>query len=897
MKRLHPLFFLVYCLLAFGLVENIQAQPFGAQSLATIGGNWDDKVKASAQDSAGNVIILGTFYFTADFDPGPGTTNLTSSAGGRIYMMKLDTAGNLMWAKNFGNNDQTAGEDLALDDFGNVYVTGQLRFSSDFDPGPGFAILNNSGSASARDCFIAKYDSLGNFKWVKSYGNASSPVVGRSVAVAPNNQSIYVTGQYAGTTDFDPSAGVDTLNTSGFTLSGFIQKLDSAGNHLWVKPIQTLVANSAVTPGRLVVDHQANLYLLGNYFGTADFDPDTAVLSKTSTGPSGQDFFISKMDSSGALLWNHSMGASNNWDFAYDMMLAQNGDLLVSGGFGSTVDFDPGPATANLTSNGFADIFLLRLSNAGNFVFAKGMGDVGSDVAYTLAEDELGNILLTGNFRNTVDFDPGSGIFNLTANPNTWSLFLAKFDASGNFLWAEGIKGSQRIYSRGLHYLGNQEIFVTGEVDTVYDFDPSSVLWNNFSNGEEDIFLYRVKECTADTISIAVSACESFDFIGQNLTASGVYVDTLRNALNCDSIITLNLTILNPSFFSFSDTACLSYSFAGQTLVNSGVYTDTLTNQVGCDSIISLNLTVNQPSSVAISQSACDAFIFSGDTLTSSGVYTDTLLTQSGCDSIVTLNLNINSSQQFAFADTACFAYNFNGQNITNGGSYTDTLQTSSGCDSVVTLNLTLNGAAPTQVNETACRSFAFAGRNLTASGTYFDTLAVTGSCDSLVQLNLTVIAIDTNVSRSGTTLSANQSGATYQWIDCATNTPVTGANNRSFTPTANGSYAVIMSLNTCTDTSACTVINDISLSNAPALPKVELFPNPTSDLLTIKITGGLSKNSSYVLTPANGQRVQAGVLYQNQQVLDLSALAPGLYFLELKEVTVAQRVFSVVIE
>ncbi len=138
-----------------------------------------------------------------------------------------------------------------------------------------------------------------------------------------------------------------------------------------------------------------------------------------------------------------------------------------------------------------------------------------------------------------------------------------------------------------------------------------------------------------------VKACTEYFFNNQSLTSSGVYLDTLTNLFGCDSIVTLNLTILPTSITTKNETACNVYYFNGQTLTASGIYYDTLINQNGCDSVIILNLSINPISNSTEDIKACNHFYFNGQDLSNSGVYNDTLVNQYGCDSLITLNLNI----------------------------------------------------------------------------------------------------------------------------------------------------------------------------------------------------------------------------------------------------------------
>jgi len=242
------------------------------------------------------------------------------------------------------------------------------------------------------------------------------------------------------------------------------------------------------------------------------------------------------------------------------------------------------------------------------------------------------------------------------------------------------------------------------------------------------------------TSSISPTACNTYTTpSGKIRTASAVFTDTILNAVGCDSVITINLTIKTASTGSFSAAACGSYLFNGITRTTSGAYLDTLVNAAGCDSFLTLNLTINSTSTGSISVTACNSYLFNGNTQTTSGAYLDTLVNAAGCDSFLTLNLTINSTSTGSFSASACGSYLFNGITRTTSGAYLDTLVNAAGCDSFLTLNLTINPASTGSFSASACGSYLFNGITRMTSGAYLDTLVNAIGCDSFLTLNLTI--------------------------------------------------------------------------------------------------------------------------------------------------------------
>ena len=139
-------------------------------------------------------------------------------------------------------------------------------------------------------------------------------------------------------------------------------------------------------------------------------------------------------------------------------------------------------------------------------------------------------------------------------------------------------------------------------------------------------------------------------FAGNSITASGIYYDTLTNALGCDSVVTLDLTIHNSIATNDSAVACDNYNWNGNVYDTSGIYVDTLQTVHGCDSIVTMDLTINYSFYAEESITACDSMTWdNGITYTQTGIYYDSLQTIAGCDSVFMLDLTINPSPVFSF--------------------------------------------------------------------------------------------------------------------------------------------------------------------------------------------------------------------------------------------------------
>jgi hypothetical protein len=298
-------------------------------------GDASQQIQCSvAVDSAGNVLMTGSFYSTVDFGGGP----LVSSGGPNytIFAAKLDASGQHLWSKRFGEagSNGSAGP-IAVDSAGNALVTGHIIGTVDFGGGP----LVSVGSY---DAFVAKFDASGQHLWSKRFGEAGSEGSGGDIAVDGAGNAL-VTGYLAGPVDF----GGGLLDGAGGE-DKFAAKFDAFGQHVWSKRF----ADGNTTYGSAAAfDGTGNALIMGSFKGTLDLGGGPL----TSAG--GLDIIVTKFDPAGQPLWSRRAGDSND-QRGGDMTTDSAGNVLLTGIFEGSLGFGwPPPQSA-----GAGDIFLVKLT-------------------------------------------------------------------------------------------------------------------------------------------------------------------------------------------------------------------------------------------------------------------------------------------------------------------------------------------------------------------------------------------------------------------------------------------------------------------------------------------------------------------------------------------------------
>lgn len=687
MKKFTALFF-ASCATLF--LSSTSAQNVALDWVTQSGGTGTDQGYSIAQDPQGNVVVGGQFESVADFDPGTGLRYLSSKGGPDAFIQKLDSNGNLKWAISAGGPSADYVAELTCDDYGNVIAIGRFAGTVDFDPGAGTV---NKTASLGYNVFVWKLDPDGKLKWVETFPAS----FGFSLTLDANG-NVYAAGAFATSEDFEPGAGTTTLINQG-SFDVFVAKLDSNGTFQWAK---SFGGSGAEYPSSLRLDASGNLILSGQFSGTCDFDPGVGQNEVTAML---DDAYLAKFDANLNLQWVKTIGGIRG-QYINTFYIDAAGAFYLTGQFQDSVDFDPGPGVypvKALDGNQF-DGYIEKLDASGNFVWMKHLAGNNGDAGIGITGGPDGAIYVHGWFWGDCSFPMPNGPLQLNSNGND-DIFQLKMDTSGAIQWVLQTGGLQADHGYSMLVSASGSIYTTGYFFLTTDFDPTSGIYNYTSNGSSDAFVQRLnpQPCTPTAGTHTVTACSSYQWIdGKTYTAS-------------------NTTA-----------------------------THTLMNAAGCDSVVTLNLTINTVSDVSTT--------------------------------------------------------------VSNGE------------------------------------------------------------------------------------IKANLSGASYRWMDCNAGFAVMlNATGQSYTPSANGSFAVEITENGCVDTSSCVTISNVGLANTALAAQMTLYPNPSSGAFVLDL-GKTYSNAHLKLLDVNGKEVWMQKATHTQQVSIKTPLAPGVYMLQV-QVEEGMAVLRVVVE
>ena len=522
-----------------------------------------------------------------------------------------------------------------------------------------------------------------------------------------------------------------------------------------------------------------------------------------------------------------------------------------------------------------ADFYLLQLSSTSIEARFRNSSGINYDIVYTgLNLNAWNHFVFTYNNSLLTLYHDGVSVMTLAASGSisstTQALNIGYLPFSANPFYFDGQLDDVALWNTSLNATQAADLYSGCGIDTAaanlvlaYEFNQGTPGGNNAGisstidsknnvngtmsgfalTGTSSNFVGDTKPVSANNFSLTAYSCGPYSSPSGNYmwTTTGIYMDTILAVSGCDSIYTIDLTVGANTYDTLTVKGCDIYQSPSGNHVwaISGLYQDTLLNSGGCDSVITIDLTLGSSNFNSINIQECDSFMSPSGlyTWTSSGVYADTITNSSGCDSLIEVHLTIQTSTSDSFATSSCTPF------TSPSGKY---------------------------VWET--------------TGIYRDTVSNTNGCNHYLTIALTIEQIDTTVSQSNDTLSANAVGLTYQWLDCNNNfAPVSGATTASFSPQTTGSYAVAITQNGCTDTSDCHTIDIGSwIREFGFSSPIQIFPNPASDEVFIDLGQVYTDVQIEIFDLTGKKMIQMENRKTNRLSININHLAAGTYFVKV---------------
>ncbi|MFO7659499.1 MAG: hypothetical protein R6V77_01180 [Candidatus Cloacimonadaceae bacterium] len=399
--------------------------------------------------------VLVTGYFRGTASFGD--FSLTSLGETDIFVGKTDPSGHWLWVRRAGSVGDDDGIKIKTDNYGNVYVVGYYSGVSDFGS-------LNLTSAGSMDIFVAKLDSDGNWLWITSAGGPAYDYAEDIVLDSSGN--CYVTGSYYTTAYFG------SILTTGSYSEIFVAMINSSGSWQWVVKAG---GNSSDKGLGITLDNVGNLYLTGFFETTASF----GTISLTSYG--SRDCFVAKLSSIGTWLWAVK-GGTTSYDAGNDISVDAFGNSYVTGYYTGSGTF----GSISLINNGSNDGFVAKLDANGNWLWVRNIGGTSTDWGYGIVTDTESNCYVTGIFVNTITLGP----YTLTSSASSYDVYVTKLDTDGNWLFAckAGANSSDFGHDIALDSIGN--IYFTGGFCQTVNFGITSLV----SYGSTDVFIAKMQK-------------------------------------------------------------------------------------------------------------------------------------------------------------------------------------------------------------------------------------------------------------------------------------------------------------------------------------------------------------------------------------------------------------------
>jgi len=627
-------------------------------------------------------------------------------------------------------------------------------------------------------------------------------------------------------------------------------------------------------------DDFGNIYIAGTFQGTYDFDPGSGVQNLSAYGINS---FIVKMNSEGHVLWAKSF-ESDHSNSPSDIAVDSAGNVYTTGTFNGIADFDPG-FTTNTFDTGVSwvynyglDVYISKLDENGDFVWARQIGNEEKTSSYALELDDSANVYTTGTFKGIVDLDPG-----VDTNGVYGKIFLSKLNSDGNYVWGKALGSNYNDRATELKLDKQNNIIISGRFLNSSDMDPSTNIQNISSAGTFDIFVSKYNS-SGDYLW-----ARSIGGIGKDIgramavddSSNILIAGSFHESVDFDPDTSSNIITSNGEMDAY---ICkLDSGGLFKWVQHFGDVGDDLVQELVLDNDNNIYSIGHFTGNVDLDPGNGSYF------MDSNPVYSGQFIQK------------LNSAGEFNWAKsyTPGDIYELNSIGVKEDGriylsglfEYTTDLDIG---DGVFNLESSpFMSAFVSQYNQ--CSSFSIIDTNTCSSftspsnnyewqnsGSFLDTIPNTAGCDSVLFINL-ITELDISITSLGNeTLKSNTDSANYQWLNCSNSyMPISGETNQLFTASSNGSFAVEITKNGCIDTSICYDINNVGLYDIVQMDDIVIFPNPVTDIVNIQLQ---ERHHIVKIRIINvmGESLQHIEVQGNSLISMKLEGEPGIYYIEL---------------
>ena len=644
-----------------------------------------------------------------------------------------------------------------------------------------------------------------------------------SIATDDSNY-VYTCGNFSQWDNLSTDCSKYNIPTVGNS-DGYLAKYTQEGVLLWLNPI---AGKDVINIIDIQVDKKGNAVVMGTFSDTIDLDPgvnEKLLFSNNETG-----CFIAQYDKTGGLLWADTLGNSGGFDDIY-FTIDENCNIYNTVSFRSKIRLNLNGTDTTYTTEGSTDFLIIKRNINGKIKWVKQVGDKKAsdhkDVQASrgIAYDNNGHLCILGTFHYSAAFEPQNEQYALEATGGNSDLLFAKLDTAGNFIWCKNLVGWGPEYYGKLAVNTKGEIIIVGESERELDLDPGKGTFLTPDNTD----LYFVATYTPDA----------------GFKHGNIFVKSSDRYPSFPDIRDIQTDNDDNIYLSGRDDGSTDFAVKETYTYNKSTNeVDGFIAKYNPQGQLSWVKFLSGPSEQVINSSSVDA-------------HQDILLTGENSDTAEFLPANNHLEVEIELSYRKAFIYKM----------------------------LKPNDLVFSRTDTLACGPITSTDGSETWSitGKYSEVFMNVNGTDSIVHVNLFILE-NTRVIHEGNTLTAVDSLATYQWIDCNNNNQlIPGATQRSFTFDEPGSYAVIMAYGSCeADTSDCYSVDKIGFNNAKNTNAIALYPNPTSGEVNLVLTQQMDE-ASVTVRNITGKTVYHRKYSPTSQISFELSVPAGMYFVELR--------------